>query len=324
MKTLEDLRKLIRNSISNIDLNRSPQELYDPISYTLNLGGKRLRPALCLLACDMVNGEIQNALLPAIGIEVFHNFTLLHDDIMDKAPIRRGKPTVYKKWDENVAILSGDTMMALAYEYIMKAPEALLSKVFSVFNKTAIEVCEGQQYDMNFERRNDVTIDEYINMIRLKTAVLVAGSLKVGAIIGGADEETAKNLYNFGENIGIAFQLKDDLLDVFSDEEKFGKTTGGDILSNKKTFLYLKAFELANDDQEKLLNDLFTSKTTKTQEKIQRVKEIYETLNIKAETESKIESYYQRAQVCLSLIEIDSKKKIELIKFAENLKRRDW
>jgi len=323
MKNLEELREIIRNSISNIDLNRSPQELYDPISYTLNLGGKRLRPSLCLLAADMVGGNIEDALPPAIGIEIFHNFTLLHDDIMDKAAIRRGKETVHIKWDENVAILSGDTMMALAYEYIMKAPQTLRTKVFSVFNKTAIEVCEGQQFDMNFETRDDVSIEEYINMIRLKTGVLLAGSLKIGAIIGGAEKETANKLYKFGENIGIAFQLKDDLLDVFSDVEKFGKTTGGDIISNKKTYLYLNAFELATGDDLSELTELSFSKTVDAKEKVKKVKAIYENLGIQQVTESKIEYYYQRAKKCLDEIKLSLEKKSELVKFAEILKRRE-
>lgn len=323
MKTLEELREIIGNSILNIDLNRNPRELYDPISYTLSLGGKRLRPALCLLACDMVGGNVNAALKPAIGIEVFHNFTLLHDDIMDNAEIRRGQQTVHKRWDDNVAILSGDTMMALAYEYIMQAPVAYRSKVFSVFNQTAIEVCEGQQFDMNFETRDDVSIDEYLNMIRLKTAVLVAGSLKIGAIIGGADEQTAEKLYKFGEHIGIAFQLKDDLLDVFSDVEKFGKATGGDIISNKKTYLYLKAFELATGDDLSKLSELFSSKAIDANEKVRKVKAIYERLNIQQETELKIEDYYQQAKKYLAEIDLDKEKKSELVKFAESLKSRE-
>ncbi len=323
MKTLEELREIIRNSISTIDLNRNPYELYEPISYILSLGGKRLRPALCLLACDMVNGNVDAAIETAIGIEIFHNFTLLHDDIMDKAEIRRGQPTVHTKWDENVAILSGDTMMALAYEYIMQAPVGFRSKVFSVFNKTAIEVCEGQQYDMNFETRDDVSIEEYLNMIRLKTAVLVAGSLKIGAIIGDADELTVDKLYNFGENIGIAFQLKDDLLDVFSDVKKFGKVSGGDIVSNKKTYLYLKAFELASGDDLEKLTELFSSKTVDAKEKVINVKEIYESLKIQQVTEAKIEFYYQRAKTCLDEIKLSQEKKAELVKYAESLKRRE-
>lgn len=323
MKTLEELREIIRNSLSSINLERKPYELYEPISYILSLGGKRLRPALCLLACDMVDGNVDAAIETAIGIEIFHNFTLLHDDIMDKAEIRRGQQTVHKKWDDNVAILSGDTMMALAYEYIMQAPVGFRSKVFSVFNKTAIEVCEGQQYDMNFETRDDVSIDEYLNMIRLKTAVLVAGSLKAGAIIGGADEQTADKLYNFGENIGIAFQLKDDLLDVFSDVKKFGKATGGDIVSNKKTYLYLKAFELASGENLQQLNELFSSKSIDASEKVKKVKAIYEDLDIQQVTESKIEYYYQRAKTCLDEINLSQDKKFELVKFAESLKRRE-
>ena len=212
MASLEDLREKIDERIDRLNFSRSPRELYDPISYTLGLGGKRLRPALCLLACDLVGGRVEEALDPAIGIEIFHNFTLLHDDIMDKAPIRRGKETVHVRWNPNAAILSGDTMMALAYEYIMKAPEHLRSAVFSVFNKTAIEVCEGQQYDMNFETAVNIGIADYMEMIRLKTAVLLAGSLKIGALIGGAEKTVASELYAFGENIGIAFQLKDCLL----------------------------------------------------------------------------------------------------------------
>jgi len=324
MKTLVELREIIRNSISTIDLNQNPYELYEPISYILSLGGKRLRPALCLLACDMVGGNVDATIETAIGIEIFHNFTLLHDDIMDNAEIRRGQQTVHKKWDENVAILSGDTMMAIAYEYIMKAPVGFRSKVFSVFNKTVIEVCEGQQYDMNFETRNDVSIDEYLNMIRLKTAVLLAGSLKIGAIIGDADEQTADKLYNFGENIGIAFQLKDDLLDVFSDVEKFGKATGGDIISNKKTYLYLKAFELANPEQLEQLKTLFlTDSSIPDKEKINKVKSIYQILNIKEETEKQIELYYQKAQEYLVQVNIEEGKKSELISFADILKKRD-
>jgi geranylgeranyl diphosphate synthase type II len=222
MHSLESLQKKIKDRISDLNFNKKPSELYEPINYILGLGGKRLRPALCLLACDMYEGNIDEAINSAIGIEIFHNFTLLHDDIMDEAPIRRGKPTVHQKWNSNIAILSGDTMMALAYEYIMNAPENVRQQVFSIFNKTVIEVCEGQQYDMNFETQKVVLISDYIEMIRLKTAVLLAGSLQIGAAISGAAKEDAENLYNFGVNIGIAFQLKDDLLDVFSDENKFG------------------------------------------------------------------------------------------------------
>ncbi len=324
MASLEDLRKKIDERIDQLDFSRSPRELYEPISYTLGLGGKRLRPALCLLACDLVGGEVEAALNPAIGIEIFHNFTLLHDDIMDKAPIRRGKETVHIRWNPNAAILSGDTMMALAYEYIMKAPEHLLSQVFSTFNKTAIEVCEGQQYDMNFETAMNIGIADYMEMIRLKTAVLLAGSLKIGALIGGADESVANELYAFGENIGIAFQLKDDLLDVFSEEEKFGKTTGGDIITNKKTYLYLKAFELAGPQQHEQLLKLFSDEYISPEEKVSRVTEIYESLSIKRHTEEQIDHYYKKAMAALHKIQLPGERKTTLLQFSDQLRKRDF
>ena len=323
MQSLDSLSKIISDGISGLDFDRAPRELYDPIQYILSLGGKRLRPALCLLACDMVGGKVGEALDPAIGIEVFHNFTLLHDDIMDKAPIRRGKETVHVKWNPNAAILSGDTMMALAYEYVMRSPESVRSKVFAVFNKTAIEVCEGQQYDMNFETADHVTIADYLEMIRLKTAVLLAGSLKIGAIIGGADESMADELYEFGENIGIAFQLKDDLLDVFSDQDKFGKTTGGDIVSNKKTFLYLKAFELAGEEDLHELNRLFSADFDSPEEKVKGVKTIYEKLGVKALTEEQIDYFYARALQALHRVALPDAMKGELARFADQLKKRD-
>ncbi|MEZ5195911.1 MAG: polyprenyl synthetase family protein [Bacteroidales bacterium] len=324
MNSLETVQELIKKEIAQISYPDKPKNLYEPIHYTLELGGKRLRPALCLLACDLFGSDIKLALKPALGIEIFHNFTLLHDDIMDAAPIRRGKPSVHKKWNSNVAILSGDTMMALSYEYIMQAPEKLRSEVFSVFNKTAIEVCEGQQYDMNFEIQSDVSIVDYLEMIRLKTAVLLAGSLKIGGIIGGAGKEDAENLYHFGENIGIAFQLKDDLLDVFSDQDKFGKQTGGDILSNKKTFLYLKAFELANGRTFDSLYYFFHTKPENESDKIDGVKEIYKELNIESITLKEIDVYYQRAMQFLEKVKVSPERKTELIKFANVLKKREF
>ncbi len=320
MRTIEEIQKRIAVALTEFDLRRKPVELYQPISYTLSLGGKRLRPALCLMACDMFAGDLEKALNPAIGIEIFHNFTLLHDDIMDKAPIRRGEKTVYKKWNSNVAILSGDTMMALAYEYIMKAPENVRSKVFSIFNKTAIEVCEGQQYDMNFETQNNITIKDYIEMIRLKTAVLLAASLKIGVVLSGADDEYGEALYRFGENLGIAFQLKDDLLDVFSEVEKFGKTTGGDITTNKKTYLYLKAFEKAEGETLEKLKYLFENNDS---DKVNEVKKIYEKLNIREETENEMNRYFDRAMDFMEIIPVNENRKSELIKFAKNLSRRE-
>jgi len=320
MQTIEEIQKRIAEAFKEIEFRKKPGELYEPISYTLSLGGKRLRPALCLMACDMFGGDVEQAINPAIGIEIFHNFTLLHDDIMDEAPIRRGEETVYKKWNTNVAILSGDTMMALAYEYIMKAPESIRSEVFSVFNKTAIEVCEGQQYDMNFETQNNITIKDYIEMIRLKTAVLLAGSLKIGAMLAGADSEYCEALYRFGENLGIAFQLKDDLLDVFSDIEKFGKQTGGDIATNKKTFLYLKAFEKAEGETLTRLTHLFGNNDS---DKISEVRKIYEELNIREETENEMKKYFDRAMDFIEIIPVNENRKSELIKFAQLLNRRE-
>jgi len=324
MFTLENLQQIIKDNIEELNFNQSPKELYDPINYILDLGGKRLRPALCLLACDMFDGEIQQALNPALGIEIFHNFTLLHDDIMDEAPIRRGKQTVHLKWNPNVAILSGDTMMALAYEYVMKTPKEVLQEVFSVFNQTAIEVCEGQQYDMNFETDKKVSISDYLNMIRLKTAVLLAGSLKIGALIGKANKKDAENLYLFGENLGIAFQLKDDLLDAYSDEEKFGKKTGGDIVTNKKTFLYLKAFELADGKTKESLADYFNGNFADPVKKIIGVKEIFQKIEVDIATNKEIDNYYQRALSYLDKVNTTQDKKSELLKFADQLKQRDY
>jgi len=323
MHKLEELQKKIIDGIAEINLSKEPRELYHPITYTLNLGGKRLRPALCLLACDAFDGNIDEALEPALGIEMFHNFTLLHDDIMDEAPLRRGKPTVHEKWDANTAILSGDTMMALSYEYIMRAPKKIRSDVFSIFNETAIEVCEGQQYDMNFENLNDVTIADYINMIRLKTAVLLAGSLKIGALIGGADEKEAQKLYDFGENIGIAFQLMDDLLDVFSDQDTFGKISGGDIIANKKTYLYLKALELSDEKTKNQLIHFYNNYAGPDQHKVESVKEIYAALQIREHTEKESENYYLKGLQSLSEIQIDDHRKSELKRFTEKLRYRE-
>jgi len=324
MHSLQYLQKIIKQGIANLSIDKQPNELYRPINYILDLGGKRLRPALCLLACDIFGGEIKNALNPAIGIEIFHNFTLLHDDIMDEAPIRRGKPTVHKKWNPNVAILSGDTMMAISYDFIMKAPDNVRNLVFSVFNQTAIEVCEGQQYDMNFESQKDVSIADYINMIRLKTAVLLAGSLKIGAIVAEASFEDANNIYRFGENIGIAFQLKDDLLDVFSNAEKFGKQNSGDILTNKKTFLYLKAFELADSKTYESLHYFFNKDFENELEKINGVKEIYKRLNIESITSSEIEKFYNKGLEFLGKINVPDERKADLLKFTDQLKEREF
>lgn len=323
MHSAEYIQSVVEQRIAEIAWDREPAGLYDPIKYMMELGGKRLRPALCLMACDLFGGNIQDALDPAIGIEIFHNFTLMHDDIMDDAPIRRCKPTVFKKWNQNTAILSGDTMMAMAYEYLMKAPGHALHSVLTEFNRTAIGVCEGQQYDMDFERHNDVSINDYLRMIRLKTAVLIAGSLKIGAIITNAPPADAERIWSFGENLGIAFQLKDDLLDVFSEDKKFGKMKGGDIAVNKKTYLFLKSLELADRTQRNQLNYFFGKKFTDQKAKIEGVLQIFEDLRIRDHVSNEMEIYHLKATGFLDQIDVSDKKKSELKKIAGAMLRRE-
>src|ERR1700759_413091 len=255
MKELHELQDIIGNAVKELNYPEYPAQLYEPISYILSLGGKRMRPALLLMACDLFGGDVDAAIPPALAIEVFHNFTLMHDDIMDNAPIRRGHATVHTKWNQNVGILSGDVMLVQGYKLMMQVPDHLLRPILDIFNVTAIGVCEGQQLDMEFEELTNVSIDEYLNMIKLKTAVVLGGALKIGALIGGADTKDADLLSDFGVNLGIAFQLQDDILDVYGDPEKFGKQVGGDIISNKKTYLLLKSLELANKQQSSELHN---------------------------------------------------------------------
>lgn len=282
MHDLKALRRLLEDYQAQHPFARSPRELYEPANYIMNLGGKRMRPLLTLVAYQMFHPSDLEEVLPiAFAVEVFHNFTLMHDDIMDDAPIRRGKPTVHTQWDANTAILSGDVMLIAAYENLMQfRREAQLSRLVRVFNRVAREVCEGQQMDMNFEKRSDVPIPEYIRMIELKTAVLLGGSLELGAIAAGAKEQDITNLSEFGRNIGIAFQLQDDILDTFGDAEKFGKKIGGDIAQNKKTFLVLKAMEVANDNQLSLLNEQFSRPSADEAQKIAEVTQLFHDLDI--------------------------------------------
>ena len=323
MHSFEELLSIFEDRLKQEEFSRDPEELYSPINYTLALGGKRIRPVLTLMACDMFGGDINKALPQAIAIEMFHNFTLIHDDIMDNAPIRRGKQTVYKKWSPNIAILSGDTLFAYAYQYAQKADTEVLRDVLSVFNQTAIEVCEGQQYDLNYETRNDVSVDEYINMIRLKTAVLFGASLKIGAIIGGAHSLEADKLYNFALGIGLGFQLKDDLLDTFGKEALFGKKPGGDILSNKKTFLYLKALELADTKTREKLIALYNSDYENEEEKINSVKRIFINLDINEITEREIDRYFDAANIELNSLNVSADIKAELFSLADKMIHRD-
>lgn len=304
MRNYEDLFSFFEKELARQEFSQQPLELYAPIKYTLKLGGKRIRPVLTLMACEMFGGNASTALPQAIAIELFHNFTLIHDDIMDDAPIRRGKQSVFKKWNPNIAILSGDTLFALAYRYAQQADNMILADILSVFNRTAIEVCEGQQYDLNFETSNDVTVDSYIEMIKLKTAVLFGASLKIGALIGGASEENSENLYDFGLNIGLGFQLKDDLLDTFGNEQVFGKKTGGDILSNKKTFLYLKALSASDAELRNELIDLYNSSSANENEKIKRVKEIFDGLKVFDSTNAEIDKFFDAGMASLAKIPV--------------------
>ncbi len=316
---------LITEKIKSVKLIKEPRSLYEPVDYCLKNGGKRIRPQMTLLGCDLFSGNIENAVNAAIGLELLHNFTLMHDDIMDEAPIRRGQPSVFKKWGTNAAILSGDAMLAVAYSYMMKVPAECLKEVLTVFNNTIIEVCEGQQYDLDFEEKNDVSESDYLNMIRLKTAVLPANCLKIGGLISQkANEEDLFNLYKFGEMIGLAFQIQDDRLDVYANEELFGKKTGGDIIANKKTWLYIKALEIANENQKKSLLDLYSNKTNNNKEKISSVKNIYNNLNIDKLSVEKINYYFDKALLYLGKISVKSESKTPLRMLAKDLLNREY
>ncbi len=322
--SIEHLTKQIEETIERINFEVNPKTLYSPIEYILSLGGKRIRPLLTLMAANLFSDNIEGALDSAIGIEVFHNFTLLHDDLMDKSDLRRGKETVHKKWDSNTAILSGDAMLIEAYKYISKVSHQHLPETLSLFNQTAMEVCQGQQYDMDFESRTDVTVEEYIEMIRLKTAVLLACSLQIGAMVANASKEDAKHLYDFGINIGLAFQLKDDLLDVYGDSGRFGKPIGGDILNNKKTFLLIKAYQLSNEEQRKTLDKWINADKFDSEDKINAVKNIYNELNLSFESDNLIKKYYLAAQKSLSSVSISEERKVELYKLTDLLMNREY
>ena len=301
MRTFEEICRTIEEALARLTFDQPPRSLFDPITYTLSLGGKRIRPALALMACDLFGGKNEDVLQPALGLEVFHNFTLLHDDLMDEADRRRDKPTVHKLWNPNVAILSGDAMLICAYQLVAKANDKAILELFS---RTALEICAGQQYDMEFESRSDVTEEEYLEMIRLKTAVLLACALKVGAMIGGASTADADALYDYGIHIGLAFQLQDDLLDVYGDPKTFGKNIGGDILCNKKTFLLINALSAASEEQRQVMEDWMARKTYDAQEKIVAFTNLYNELSIRDLTERRIEDYYRMADEDLARLSI--------------------
>lgn len=323
MKKLQELQELITEAVNKLPFPTHPAALYEPIGYILSLGGKRLRPALLLMACDLFGGDAEAAISPALAIEVFHNFTLMHDDIMDNAPLRRGRATVHERWNKNVGILSGDVMLVESYKLMMQVQESLLRPVLDIFNTTAVGVCEGQQLDMEFEERNNVGIAEYLNMIRLKTAVLLGGALKIGALIGGADNKDAELLCSFGEHLGIAFQLQDDILDVYGDPEKFGKQVGGDIISNKKTYLLLKAFELANEQQTKNLSDWIALEQFDNTEKVTAVTAIYDAVEVRQYAENEMQAHTEKAFESLDAICLPDDRKKYLRDFADGLLVRE-
>ncbi|RLD86788.1 MAG: polyprenyl synthetase family protein [Bacteroidetes bacterium] len=322
MYSQKELSAYFEEELTKQHFGGFPSQLYEPIEYTLKLGGKRIRPVLTLMGCCLFNNNISKALPQAIAIELFHNFTLIHDDIMDNAPVRRGKKTVFKKWNQNTAILSGDTLFAKAYQYAQMADKEILGDVLSVFSQTAIEVCEGQQLDLEFESRNDVTVAEYIEMIRLKTGVLFASSIKIGSYIGNAPKEDTENLYNFGTAIGLGFQLEDDLLDTYGDTTVFGKKTGGDIVTNKKTYLYLKALEKADNKTREQLIELYTKPQQDDGQKIQKAKGIFSDLGVDKDTTLLIDKYFNDSMHFLNKVNINQEKKKELRMVAERMVNR--
>ena len=323
MHTFNEYLERVNNAIKAIPYPEQPSHLYEPITYTMDLGGKRLRPVLVLMACEAVGGDINRALTPAIGLEMFHNFTLLHDDVMDKADIRRGKPTVHVKWDDNTAILSGDAMLTMATQLIAQAPADVMPQVMDLYNRTAMEIYEGQQYDVDFETRNDVTVDEYIEMIRLKTSVLLGCACKMGALIGGADEATAQLFYKVGENLALAFQLQDDMLDVWGDEATFGKAIGGDIMNNKKTFLLINAMQRATGDHKVELSLWLSTPNASRAVKVPAVTAIYDALNLRSLSLDAINRYNDEALEALSKIAISDEARSEFANFITRLVKRD-
>ena len=317
-------KTLIDNFLEQTNWNIPPANLYEPIGYILSQGGKRIRPHLCLLSAEMFGAEAETALLPAISFEMLHNFTLIHDDIMDKAELRRGKPTVYKKWNTDIAILSGDALYAKAFACMLQYGGENVLVLLSLLNKTAIEICEGQQMDLDFETMQNVEIEDYIEMIRLKTAVMLAGCLQAGAAVAEADKPSQACIYDFGIKIGLAFQIQDDLLDVYADVDKFGKRNGGDIAENKKTFLSLKAFELAQGADAEELKHYFSSVDFDAREKFNRVKAIYDKYQIRQLAEQLIDIYYKDAFASLDKIPVEQQRKQPLIDFVNNLINREF
>lgn len=312
----------VNTYLTSMSYMREPKGLYTPIEYVLSLGGKRIRPVLMLLSYNLYKEDVNNILSQAAGLETYHNYTLLHDDLMDRADMRRNKPTVHKVWDENTAILSGDAMLVLAYQLMGNCPEGYLKKVMDIFTQTALEICEGQQWDVEFETRNDVTVPEYIEMIRLKTSVLLAAALKIGAVLGDASQEDTRKLYDFGIKMGLAFQLQDDFLDVYGDPKVFGKNIGGDILCNKKTFMLITALSMADEEQKAELEQWISCADFCPEEKIKAVTELYNKIGIGRLCEEKINTYYTEGLTLLDSISLPAEKKEELKTFVCHLMNR--
>ena len=321
---MEENQNIITKHIETVDWSAEPRHLYEPIQYILSQGGKRIRPQLCLLSTGLFKGDKQQAIYPAIALEMLHNFTLIHDDIMDKADLRRGKETVYKKWNTNIAILSGDTLFAKAYQYLLNYKGNHLSELVSLMTNTSIEICEGQQWDLDFEQQNDVTIDQYLVMIRLKTAVLLAACLKAGSIVSDASKQEQELIYDFGIKIGLAFQIQDDLLDVYADVNKFGKNVGGDIAENKKTYMSLKAIDLAKGEDLQQLHHYFSSTDFDKEQKFAAVKAIYDKYQVKEDVQTRIFQYYNEAFAALDAINCTQEAKQPLIDFINQMVNRDY
>lgn len=323
MRSITDYQNCISAHFEKLSLDKEPNSLYEPIRYILSLGGKRLRPVLTLMATEVFEVDGQEALAAATAVEVFHNFSLIHDDIMDDAPLRRGNETVHEKWNVNTGILSGDAMLILAYQYFESYEPAIFQELAKLFSKTALEVCEGQQYDVDFETRDDVTIPEYLKMIQYKTAVLVGAAMKMGAIVAKTSEENAQAIYDFGLNLGLAFQLQDDYLDAFGDPETFGKQVGGDIIENKKTYLYLKAIEFASGDQKEQLLHLFSIQPSDNTDKINTVKGLFNQTGASQATQKAIEDFTFKAFETLDNLNSSADNKAVLKAFGQKLMSRN-
>lgn len=324
MKTADEILKMVNEFLDHLSYDRKPESLYEPIKYVLSMGGKRIRPTLMLLAYNLYKDNPEDILMNACALETYHNYTLLHDDLMDNADMRRGHLTVHKKWNDNTAILSGDSMLVLAFQRMMQCDTKHLKDILDLFTVTALEIGEGQQYDMEFETRNDVKEEEYIEMIRLKTSVLLACALKIGAILADASAEDADNLYKFGEQIGLAFQLQDDYLDVYGDSKVFGKEIGGDITSNKKTYMLINAFNKANDAQREELTRWVSARDFDRNEKVNAVTHLYNEIGIDQLAQDKIAYYFAQSKKFLDAVNVPEEKKEELRKYAQKMMKRQY